>query len=131
MVSSRSRAMANAATRAREVQCASSGRGTEQLDIFLAMRVGLGLAFQVGHFIEHAIQLAVWISGKSQWVVSNFCGRDTPFMSAPVTKAVSAIGAYLFPRGCASDDDGDGDPPPHRHQHLSRDHSRSVLLYSD
>jgi hypothetical protein len=63
----------------------------------LAMLVGLGLAFQIGHFVEHAVQFGVWLSGKYQWVVDNFCGRDTPFMSWPVTEAVRAAGAWLFP----------------------------------
>jgi len=69
----------------------------EQLKVFAAMIVGLGLAFQVGHFVEHAVQFAVWVFGTSQWVVSNFCGRNVPYISGPVMTAVSAAGAYLFP----------------------------------
>jgi hypothetical protein len=60
---------------------------------------GTRLAFQVGHFVEHAVQFAVWVCGTSQWVLSNFCGRNIPYMSGPVTRAVSAVGAYLFPNG--------------------------------
>jgi len=82
-------------------------RGSEQVGFFressaqlknlLAILVGLGLAFQVGHFAEHAVQFAVWVSGKYEWVISHFCGRDTPFMSPPVTEMVGLVGAYLFP----------------------------------
>jgi hypothetical protein len=63
----------------------------------LAVLVGLGMAFQVGHFVEHGTQFAVWLFGKSQWVISVFCGRDTPFMSGPVTEFVRLTGASLFP----------------------------------
>lgn len=63
----------------------------------LAMCVGLGLAFQVGHFIEHGVQFGVWIGGQFQWVVSSFCGRDTPYMSPPLTAMVRFVGATLFP----------------------------------
>ena len=63
----------------------------------LAACVGLGLVFQVGHFIEHAIQVAVWITGQYEWVASAFCGRDTPYMSPPVTAIVRFAGAWLFP----------------------------------
>jgi hypothetical protein len=68
-----------------------------RLTHFLAIFVGLGLAFQLGHFAEHWLQFAVWLSGKYEWVVTYFCGRDTPFMSAPVTEMVRLMGAYLFP----------------------------------
>jgi hypothetical protein len=63
----------------------------------LAMCVGLGLAFQVGHFIEHAVQFAVWLAGQYEWVATTFCGRDVPYMSPPVTAAVRYAGALLFP----------------------------------
>ena len=63
----------------------------------LAMCVGLGLAFQVGHFIEHAVQFGVWIGGQFQWVVTAFCGRDTPYMSPPLIAMVRFVGATLFP----------------------------------
>jgi hypothetical protein len=63
----------------------------------LAVCIGLGLAFQVGHFLEHAVQFLVWLGGKSQWVIDNICGRDTPFMSTPVFTMVADSGAYLFP----------------------------------
>ncbi|HTZ36847.1 MAG TPA: DUF6008 family protein [Stellaceae bacterium] len=62
-----------------------------------AVCVGLGLAFQVGHFAEHAIQFAVWVSGTYQWVATTFCGRDTPYMSPPLTRMVQIAGALLFP----------------------------------
>jgi hypothetical protein len=63
----------------------------------LAMCVGLGLAFQVGHFIEHAVQFGVWIGGQFQWVAAAFCGRDTPYMSPPLTAMVRFVGRTLFP----------------------------------
>lgn len=72
-------------------------RLTPQLDSFLAVCVGLGLAFQLGHFFEHFFQLAVWLSGNYPWVNSTFCGRDAPYMSPPVTEAVRLMGEYLFP----------------------------------
>ena len=53
----------------------------------------LGLAFQVGHFAEHAIQFAVWILGD----YSLICGRDTPWMSPWVTEMVRLGGALIFP----------------------------------
>jgi hypothetical protein len=70
-----------------------------QLINVLAVAVGLGLAFQVGHFVEHAVQFGVWLTGKYQFVIENFCGRDTPFMSWPVTEMVQFMGAALFPDG--------------------------------
>ena len=89
--------MADVAARAGRVKYLDLDPHLEQLKIFSATIVGLGLAFQVGHFVEHAVQFAVWLFGTSQWVVSNFCGRDVPYMSAPVMTGVSAAGAYLFP----------------------------------
>ncbi len=59
----------------------------------LAAIAGAGLAFQVGHFAEHAIQFAVWILGER----SNICGRDTPWMSPWVTEAVRRAGTMMFP----------------------------------
>lgn len=59
--------------------------------------IALGLVFQIGHFIEHGFQFAIWLTGKYQWVISNFCGRDTPFMSQPVSYFVESLGAHLFP----------------------------------
>jgi hypothetical protein len=70
-----------------------------QITNLLAILVGLGLAFQVGHFLEHGVQFAVWIFGKTQWVISTFCGRDTPFMSWPVSEMVRLMGAVFFPEG--------------------------------
>ena len=63
----------------------------------LAIFVGLGLAFQVGHFAEHAFQFGVWACGTYHWVASTFCGRDMPYMSPPLTAAVRYAGALLFP----------------------------------
>jgi hypothetical protein len=77
-------------------------RLTPQLDSFLAVCVGLGLAFQIGHFFEHFFQWAVWLSGNYQWVNSTFCGRDTPFMSPPAAEAVRLMGEYLFPASSVS-----------------------------
>jgi hypothetical protein len=87
----------NVAIQAREVQVISSHRKTSPFAYFLAIVVGLGLAFQLGHFAEHGVQFAVWLWGKYEWVVTYFCGRDTPFMSAPVTELVRLTGGYLFP----------------------------------
>lgn len=58
----------------------------------------LGLAFQVGHFAEHAIQFGVWILGD----LSNICGRDTPWMSPWATELVRGIGLVLFPAADAA-----------------------------
>jgi hypothetical protein len=63
----------------------------------LAVCVGLGLAFQVGHFAEHALQFWVWIAGSYHWVASTFCGRDLPYMSPPLTAMVRYTGTRLFP----------------------------------
>jgi hypothetical protein len=68
---------------------------------FLVVLLGLGLAFQVGHFFEHAVQFAVWVSGNYQWVSANFCGRGVPYMSPPATEMVRFLGARLLA----------GDPP--------------------
>ncbi|MDX0527555.1 hypothetical protein GOC94_10115 [Sinorhizobium medicae] len=61
--------------------------------LLLGTVAGLGLVFQVGHFAEHAFQFAVWVLGD----LSNICGRDTPWMSAWVTKLVRHTGLLLFP----------------------------------
>lgn len=53
----------------------------------------LAMAFQVGHFAEHAFQFVVWLLGD----FSGICGRDTPWMSSWVTDAVQAAGAHLSP----------------------------------
>lgn len=63
----------------------------------LPIMVGLGLAFQVGHFVEHALQFAVWASGNYPWIRTNFCGRNLPYMSPPATAMVHWLGAHLFP----------------------------------
>jgi hypothetical protein len=54
---------------------------------------GMGLAFQVGHFAEHAIQFGVWVLGN----YSQICGRNTPWMSPWVTELVRRLGLVLFP----------------------------------
>jgi hypothetical protein len=59
----------------------------------IAVIAGMGLAFQVGHFAEHAIQFGVWVLGD----YSQLCGRDTPWMSPWVTELVRRLGAALFP----------------------------------
>jgi hypothetical protein len=64
----------------------------------LAAVAGVGLAFQVGHFAEHAIQFAVWVLGD----FSNICGRDTPWMSPWVTEMVRQAGTIIFPAAEAS-----------------------------
>src|SRR5713101_3189239 len=64
----------------------------------LAAIAGLGLAFQVGHFAEHATQFGVWILGD----MSNICGRDTPWMSPWVTEMVRQAGLILFPTADAA-----------------------------
>jgi hypothetical protein len=63
----------------------------------IAICVGLGLAFQVGHFAEHLVQFGVWLTGKYDWVVTVFCGRDTPFMSGPATDLVRFVGTTFYP----------------------------------
>jgi hypothetical protein len=64
----------------------------------IAVVAGLGLAFQVGHFAEHAIQFGVWVLGD----LSNICGRDTPWMSPWVTEMVRRAGLWLFPEANAA-----------------------------
>jgi hypothetical protein len=59
----------------------------------LAAVAGIGLALQVGHFAEHAVQFGVWILGDR----SGICGRDTPWMSPWVTEMVRYAGTILFP----------------------------------
>jgi hypothetical protein len=59
----------------------------------VAAVAGLGMAFQVGHFAEHAMQFGVWILGD----LSNICGRDTPWMSPWLTEMVRGFGILLFP----------------------------------
>jgi hypothetical protein len=63
------------------------------LATLMAAIAGTGLAFQVGHFAEHAIQFGVWLLGDR----SGICGRDTPWMSPWVTEAVRRAGLYLVP----------------------------------
>jgi hypothetical protein len=63
----------------------------------LAILVALGLAFQVGHFAEHAFQFGIWVSGTYHYIAATFCGRDMPYMSPPLTAAVRWVGAWLFP----------------------------------
>ena len=72
---------------------ATAPRPMLDLATLLAAVAGIGLAFQVGHFAEHALQFAVWILGD----LSNICGRDTPWMSPWVTEMVRHAGAIMFP----------------------------------
>jgi len=65
-----------------------------KLAFAVAIVAGLGLLFQVGHFIEHAAQFAIWVLGD----LSNICGRDTPWMSPWVTEMVRSVGVTLFPQ---------------------------------
>jgi hypothetical protein len=55
----------------------------------LAFGATLALAFQIGHFAEHAVQLGVWIIDTSS--------RTTPWMSQIAMTLVHAIGTTLFP----------------------------------
>lgn len=70
---------------------------TPQLALDLATSIaiigGLGMAFQVGHFAEHAFQFCVWVLGEQ----SQICGRNTPWMSPWVTELVRRVGVVLFP----------------------------------
>lgn len=70
---------------------------TLDLATAIAAVAGVGLAFQVGHFAEHAIQFGVWVLGD----YSNICGRDTPWMSPWVTELVRRVGLALFPDAAA------------------------------
>lgn len=65
--------------------------------IYIASVAVLAMAFQVGHFAEHAFQFVVWLLGD----LSGICGRDTPWMSSPVTDAVRSAGAVLVPSAAA------------------------------
>lgn len=51
----------------------------------------LGLAFQVGHFAEHALQFVIWLLGD----LSNICGRNTAWMSPWVTALVEKLGSAV------------------------------------
>jgi hypothetical protein len=53
----------------------------------------LGLMFQVGHFAEHAFQFIVWLLGD----LSNICGRDKPWMSAPALWLSESLGSLVAP----------------------------------
>lgn len=65
----------------------------DSLGLVFGAIAGAGLAFQVGHFAEHAIQFGVWILGD----LSQLCGRDTPWMSPWVTELVRRAGVLMFP----------------------------------
>lgn len=75
-----------------QVFYASSPNPRLNLATALAIVAGLGLAFQVGHFAEHAFQFALWILGDP-----SICGRDTAWMSPWVTEVVRQAGTGLFP----------------------------------
>ena len=75
-----------------------SGSSPESKDLLTLFAVAatiaaLSLAFQVGHFAEHAFQFAIWVLGD----LSEICGRDTAWMSPWVTAFVGTLGATLFP----------------------------------
>ncbi len=53
----------------------------------------LGLAFQVGHFAEHALQFVIWLLGD----LSNICGRNTAWMSPWVMALVEQLGLVVAP----------------------------------
>jgi hypothetical protein len=72
---------------------AAAPRPMLDLATVLAAVAGLGMAFQVGHFAEHAFQFGVWILGD----LSSICGRDTPWMSPWVTDMVRRGGRFAFP----------------------------------
>lgn len=59
----------------------------------LIIASGLGLAFQVGHFFEHAFQFVVWCLGD----LSEICGRNTPWMSDWAADFVQNIGRIVVP----------------------------------
>ena len=78
---------------------AAHGRwNTDMAGLAIAILAGAGLAFQVGHFAEHAIQFGIWVLGD----LSNICGRDTPWMSPWVTEMVRLAGQFVFPRADAA-----------------------------
>jgi hypothetical protein len=64
----------------------------------LGVVAALGLAFQVGHFFEHAAQFVIWLVGD----LSGICGRDTPWMSPWVTEMVRRFGLAVFPSADAA-----------------------------
>lgn len=61
--------------------------------IYIASIAILAMAFQVGHFAEHAFQFLVWLLGD----LSGICGRDTPWMSQWVMDAVRFAGGEISP----------------------------------
>lgn len=71
---------------------------TRNLATAIGLVAALGLAFQIGHFAEHAFQFAVWLLGD----LSNICGRDTPWMSPWANELVGRIGSALFPSADAA-----------------------------
>ncbi len=59
---------------------------TRPMFVFVSM-VALGVIFQVGHFVEHAVQFGVWLSGQHQ----------KAYMSPVAMTLVHYIGDTLFP----------------------------------
>ncbi|MDB5194371.1 MAG: hypothetical protein JWN50_385 [Parcubacteria group bacterium] len=47
----------------------------------------LGVLFQIGHFVEHAVQFGVWLLSS----------RNTPYMSPVAMACVRFLGNWLFP----------------------------------
>ncbi|MGJ4941451.1 DUF6008 family protein [Bradyrhizobium sp. HKCCYLS1011] len=81
-----------------QVSHTSAPEQLPSLATVLAAVAGVGLAFQVGHFAEHAMQFGVWILGD----YSNICGRDTPWMSPWLTEMVRRAGTIMFPTAAPS-----------------------------
>jgi hypothetical protein len=84
-----------------QLQTAGTAAGGRLVHL-LAVCVGLGLAFQVGHFVEHAFQFGIWVFGTYHWVAATFCGRNMPYMSPPLMRMVRFTGALLFPDASSS-----------------------------
>jgi hypothetical protein len=81
-----------------QVTYSSAPEALPSLATVLAAVAGMGLAFQVGHFAEHAMQFGVWVLGD----YSDICGRDTPWMSPWVTEMVRRAGIIMFPAAAPS-----------------------------
>lgn len=62
-------------------------RHTVRIDSILMVIVILGGIFQVGHFIEHAVQFGVWLAGH----------HSAPYMSPMAMTLTHQIGGWLFP----------------------------------
>ena len=65
---------------------------TISLTNVIGLIAGLGLIFQIGHFLEHTFQEGIWVFDLSQ-----ICGRDKPWMSPWVTDMVEYFGLLIWP----------------------------------